>query len=430
MKTKQSIIYYLALIFGVLLMVNILADKFFLRLDFTEDSRYTLSRPTKNILDSLKETVTITAYFSENLPPEIAQIRRDFKDVLVEYANRSHGKVVYEFVNPNKDDESEQKAMQMGVQPVLVNMREKDQVKQQKVYLGAVVQMNEQKEVVPFIQAGSAIEYSLSTSIKKLSVTNKPTIGYMQGHGEAGLSFISQAYDALSVLYRIEPVTLNDSTSNLDKYTTVVILAPKDSFPASHLQQLDAYMAKGRNLFLAINRVKADLQTQPPSATAQNIGLETWLTKRGINVESNLVIDQACGSITVMQQQGTFQFRTNVMFPYLPTITTFTEHPITKGLSSVMLQFASSIVYTGDKTITFTPLAKTSDKAGTQAVPLYFDVQKQWAANDFTIPNSVVAGLFIGNLVAQRLRAWLWFPMAISRLTAKDNKLDKFSPIM
>lgn len=103
MKNKKSLTYYLLLIVGVIILINILSDKLFVRLDFTADKTYTLSKATKNILKNLSEPVTITAYFTKDLPPQIAQTRRDFKDMLIEYGNISKGKLVYEFVNPNKD---------------------------------------------------------------------------------------------------------------------------------------------------------------------------------------------------------------------------------------------------------------------------------------------------------------------------------------
>ena len=94
MKSRKSITTSLLLIAGVIIFINILADRFFLRLDFTADKRYTLSEATKNILGSLKQTVTVTAYISEELPADFARLRRDFKDQLTEYANRSNGKVM------------------------------------------------------------------------------------------------------------------------------------------------------------------------------------------------------------------------------------------------------------------------------------------------------------------------------------------------
>ena len=148
---KKPILHFVLLAACVLILINILADRFFLRLDFTADKRYTLSDATRNILGALKQNITVTAYFSDELPPDFTQLKRDFKEELIEYSNRSNGKVIFDFVNPNKDEQSEQQAMQAGVNPILINVREKDQVKQQKAYLGAVLKCGDKKEVIPFI---------------------------------------------------------------------------------------------------------------------------------------------------------------------------------------------------------------------------------------------------------------------------------------
>ena len=58
MKVTKSIASQLILIAVVLVFINVLADKFFLRLDFTADKVYTLSKATKDILRSLEEPVT------------------------------------------------------------------------------------------------------------------------------------------------------------------------------------------------------------------------------------------------------------------------------------------------------------------------------------------------------------------------------------
>ncbi|MCX6257390.1 MAG: GldG family protein [Bacteroidia bacterium] len=398
MKNKLSATTYILLVVAILILVNILSDKFFLRLDFTEDSRYTLSNATKDILRSLKEPVTVTAYFTEDVPPEIAKVKRDFKDLLVEYGNISKGMVAYQFIDPNAEQDQEQKAMQAGVQPRIMNKREKDQVQTQKVYMGAVVSLGEQNDAIPFLEPGAAMEYSLSSSIKKISVANKTEIGFLQGHGEPATSSLQQVMAALNILYRVEPVKLSDSSANLTKFQTLAIVAPTDSFPPSHLQQLDNFLAKGGNLFIAINRVKGDLTKI--TGTEIKTGLERWLLKKGINVENSFIVDDNCAGINVRQQQGNYVYTTPVKFPYLPIINSFTDHPVTKGLTNVLLPFASPISYTGSSSnVTFTSLAKTSKRSGAVPPPVYFDVTKQWRAHDFPLSNLTVAGILSGNIV-------------------------------
>ncbi len=398
MKNKKSILTYLLLIIGVIILVNILADRFFLRLDFTGDKRYTLSKATRDILGSINETVTVTAYFSEELPADFARLRRDFKEELIEYSTRSKGKVMFEFINPNKDDASQQKAMQEGINPVLINVREKDQVKQQKAYLGAVVHYGDKKEVIPLIQPGAAMEYSLSTSIKKMSVENKPKIAFLEGHKENSLNSMIQVMQSLSVLYDVEPVNLNDTAAKPEKYKTLVIVDPKDTIPAQQLRRLDDFLAMGKNIYIAMNRVNGNLQTS--SGTVVNTGLEQWLEKKGIRVNPNFIIDQNCGKITVNQQQGYMTFQSSMNFPYLPNITKFASTPATRGLTSVVLPFASSIdFFAVNKEVSFTALASTSEKSGTENPPLTFNISRNWQQQDFPLSNLTVCGELSGKIV-------------------------------
>ena len=387
---------YLLIVAGILILVNILSDSLFLRLDLTADNQYTLSKATKNIVRNLEEPVTVTAYFSQDVPAQMAKTKRDFKEMLVEYSNLSKGMVVFEFKDPSSNEMLEQEAMSSGIQPVIATIREKDQAKQQKVYLGAVVSMGELSEVIPFMQPGAAMEYALSSTIKKISVTDKPVIGFLQGHGEPTINAYPQAINSLNILYNVEPVFLTDSTDALGIYNTIAVVAPTDTFPASHLAQLEQFLARGGNIYLALNRVEGDLQNA--RGFSVSTGLETWLTSKGLILENNFVVDARSASISVRQQQGIFSFTTQVPFHYIPIATNFADHPIVGGLETLVLPFVSSLTYTGDTTKTFTPLIFTSEKSGTQPAPVYFDVSKEWTEADFPLEKLTMAGLLEGKL--------------------------------
>lgn len=400
MKAKSASIYILMVI-GIVLVANILSDQLFVRLDLTEDNRYTLSGATKSILRNLDEPVTITAYFSEDLPPDIAKARNDFKELLTEYRTLSKNKVMYEFINPNENEEKERDAMQNGVQPVLINMREKDQVKQQKAFLGAVIQKGEQKEVIPFMQPGTAMEYALSTGIKKISNNNKPVVAFLTGHGEPSLIAMQQANTELNILYNLKSINLNDNPQALEGVKTLAIVAPKDTINPAELQAIDEFMQKGGRVYIAMNRVDGDLQQRMGHAVTT--GLESWLQQKGLMVEENFVIDAQCANIGVQQRQGFFQYTSQIQFPYIPVIHKFASHPITGGLENVMAQFVSTMTFTGDSSITYTPLAFTGESSGTLSVPLYFDIEKKWNKSDFPLANLPVAALLEGPLAGNML---------------------------
>jgi gliding motility-associatede transport system auxiliary component len=392
MLTRKKVRTSILLVLGILLLINLIASRFYFRLDYTADQRYTLSKATKDILDQLSEPVTITAYFSEDLPPNIEQVRQDFRDMLVEYSSKSNGLIVYEFLNPSESQESETKAQQSGIQPIMINVRERDQMKQQRAYLGALVQMGDRKEVIPFIQPGAAMEYALSTNIKKLSVKDKPKVALLQGHGEAALSSIPQLNQQLSILYSVEPFEFSDTMGIPFQYKTLVVIAPKDTIPPLHFKYLDDFLNRGGRLLVALNTVTGDFNTGMGNKVST--GFETWLKQRGIEIEENFVIDANCSNVMVRQQQGPFMMNTPVQFPFLPTITNFTKHPITDGIESVVLIFASPIrLSPADTSIVMIPLAVTSGKSGIQNPPLYFDVMKKWTLSDFNLSSIPVAAL-------------------------------------
>ncbi len=397
MKNTVSVL----LIIGILVLVNLLSRRFFFRLDLTEDKEFTLSDATKDIIGDLEEPLTISAYFSEDMPQQMKKIKNDFQDMLFEYATLSNGMIDFEFIDPSEGEEKQQEAIQNGIQPLMVRVEEKDQVKQQQVFSGAVLQVGEQKEVLPVLVAGAGMEYSLSTAIKKLAVLEKPSIGLVQGHGEPSLSELQQVYQSLSILYSVENIDLNTEPEIASRFKAIAIVAPKDSIPPNHFAKLDAYYNQGGKIMVSVNRVNGDLQNA--QGTDLTTGLETWLRNKGVEVEGSFLIDASCGSVTVQQRQGPFMMNTPVSFPFLPLISNFADHPITKGLEQIIMPFASPIRYLGDSSAIFTPIAFSSSQSGTIRPPHRFDVQRKWTAADLPTGNLVVGGVLENNTTGGKL---------------------------
>jgi len=393
---KQKLLIVTILIIAILLVVNLLSNEFHIRLDLTDEKQYTLSQATIDILNNLEEPITVKAYFSKNLPANIAKTRQDFQELLIEYSKRADGNILYELINPNEKESTEKEAVQNGIQPVMITVREKDQAKQQKAFLGASISMGEKKEVIPFMQPGTAMEYALSTAIKKISLENKSTIGFLQGHGEPTLQEIGQLREQLNVLYNVLEVNLKDTATISGKIKTIAIIRPTDSIPQSQFDKLDGFLARGGRIVIAMNRVDGDLQNNYGSPVST--GLESWLQRKGIEVDADFVVDAKCGSVTLQQQQGFFTMQSQVAFPYLPLVGKFADHPVSKGLENVLFQFVSSIKYTGDTSKRFTPLALSSEQSNTLKTPLSFDVQKQWTKEDLPLKNITMAAAAEGKL--------------------------------
>jgi len=390
---KQDKRLSILLVIGIVALVFLLSRQYFLRLDLTEDKQFTMSKATRSILHKLEEPVDVRAYFSENLPADFEKVKTDFQNLLIEYNNISKGKVNYQFINPGVDEASEQEAMQNGIQPLLINVREKDEASQKKAFMGAVVEYGDQKEVIPFVSAESPMEYDLTTAIKKISVKDKPSLGFLQGHGEPQIGQMAQVAQALSVIYTMENVSL-ESEPVAERVKALVIVNPTDSIPEEQFKKLDDYLAKGGKIIAALNAVNGDFSTATGSAVPNNIF--QWLASHGVMVEPTFVVDASCGKVTIQQRFGNFSIPTQINFPYLPLIKSFSDHPATTGIEGVMFQFASPIKFASQDGSVFTILVTSSEKAGTQNVPLQFDIQKQWTEADFPLSNIPLGGVVEG----------------------------------
>jgi gliding-associated putative ABC transporter substrate-binding component GldG len=386
MKNKLTI--SIILVAAIIIIVNLIFQGLVLRLDFSENKQYTLSKATKDILKGLPETVTVKAYYSEDLPPELMKGKSDFKDLLVEYNRRSRGMVVYTFVNPNEKEEVEQEALQAGIQPQTVPTNLKDQIKIQKIFTGAVITMGERKEVIPVVQAGVSLEYNISKAIKKLSITEKNTIGLLQGHGEPSIQEIIQVYNEMSVLYNIESISLTDTTNIPDRVKTLIIIQPKDSLPARHIEQINNFIGKGGKVLVAYSNAKQE----NINISANKSNLASWLKVFGINIPENVVYDKNCQRVQVGMQGGGIMI---AQLPYILMANTFAEHPISSSLKSVMLPFPSSVEYIGDASKKFTPIVFTSKESGVENLPLYINFERNW---DFSSKNIPLAATLEGKL--------------------------------
>ena len=404
MKLTNTIVNTRALLFiGIFILINLLVYSYYFRLDFTADKRYTLSKSTRDILKELEDPVTITAHFSENLPASVGTIRRDFQDLLYEYQSGSDRNVVFEFINPNEDEAAEQRSQQQGISPLLLQVRESDRTEQMRAYMGAVIKLGNQQEVIPFVGDGAQMEYNLSRSIKKLAATEKPKVGFIQGHGEPGLQQMGQVVQELSTLYEVDTVSLSNPGS-WSEFKTLVVIAPSDSFRSEQLSELELFLASGGRLFLGVNRVGKDMSQQmqqmgQPFFMEFNTGLEAWLGDKGVVLPPTFLIDAQCGQVGVPRQTAFGVLQERIQFPYMPLITNYEEHPVTQGLEEVNMAFVSPVqVSPKDSSIRFGVLAYTSELSGTQPSPAMINIEKQWTESDFPEGPQPVAAWLEGNI--------------------------------
>lgn len=383
MNKRLLSVLTLVLAIGIGILANMLAQRYKFRIDLTSDKRYTLDRTTLDLLQRLPETVTVTAYVTKDLPPEMAVVRQDFMDLLVEYANRSGGKLVFAFVDPGTSEEATAKAIQEGIRPLLVQTRAKDRSENIQVLMGASLHMADRKAVIPAFEKGPGMEWTLTSALAQLLMVEKPLIGVLQGHHEPSLQALDELAAQLNTQYDVEATAIYDSFPINDRFTSLLIIDPKDSLPAQHLRRIDEYMAKGHGVLLAYSPIKAEFGLAP-KADLRDIGIGPWLARHGLRVEPGAVVDRQCGQVGVVQ--ATVQAPVSLDFPFYPLISKFGAHPIDHGLDLVMFQFAAPLLITPDSAKNDpAAILSTSAKSGLINAPLDINPSKTWTDADFQL---------------------------------------------
>jgi ABC-2 type transport system permease protein len=105
-NTRLNIVIQLALIAGIVLIVNLISDNFFKRYDLTDDGRHTISEVSEQYLDTLPQNVFVTIYYGGELPTHYKQFEDGMKTLLDELVISGNGHFDYQFVDPTSDPAS------------------------------------------------------------------------------------------------------------------------------------------------------------------------------------------------------------------------------------------------------------------------------------------------------------------------------------
>src|SRR5664280_1271638 len=85
---------------AVIIFLSFASSLFRLRYDLTEDKRFTLSEPTRNVLSHLKNDIYIQVYLDGEIPIPLKRLKRSVGELLDEFKIVSGRKIDYEFINP------------------------------------------------------------------------------------------------------------------------------------------------------------------------------------------------------------------------------------------------------------------------------------------------------------------------------------------
>ncbi|MBN2288840.1 MAG: Gldg family protein [Candidatus Glassbacteria bacterium] len=367
-QEKISIVLLVIIVLAIVGVVNLLADRFFRRVDLTENQVYTVSRTTRRMLSELDDVVSVRAYFSKKLPVQLNHLPGEVDDLLSEYRISSGGNVTYERLDPAEDEALAKSLAGRGVRPVQMTVVEKDERQQINGYLAMTVSHGEQTEVIPVVQNTNDLEYELTSRIYR--VTHEPRrVGFVSTGSRHDLEGdYSQFAEEVSKLHEIVPVNLSGGKKVPGDIETLILAGP-DSTSQEEQYALDQFIMRGGRLLLMVDKVLLDQRGMP---SLVEHGLEAMLSSYGFRLNGNLIADKKSHSPRTIRRGFFIQQQPFPLFPRVGK-QQLGEHPVVARLSGFTLPYAGSLEFTAadDSAVVYTTLALSTDETDSYAPPVY-----------------------------------------------------------
>ncbi|HTR99590.1 MAG TPA: Gldg family protein [Bacteroidota bacterium] len=395
---KSQTLARLGIVLAILIVLNIISIRLFDRVDLTRNSQYTLSEASKTLVRNLDDKVTVRAYFTEDLPAPYNNNRRALLDELNDYKAYARGNFQFEFIDPT-GEKGEMDAQQQGIAPLQVQVIKEDKAQVQRAYMGMVLLYEDKKEVIPVVQNLGTLEYEISSTIKRLTSRGQKKIAFLAGQGEPPLTEMRAVQELMRKQYEFTTADVSKGTAVPQDVAVLVVMAPAQPFTEPQKFQIDQYLMRGGRIAFLLNRVDATLQRQ--YGQKLDLHVDDMLAAYGLRLNTDLVRDAQCASISLMQQQAGFSFQSQVPFPYLPEVSNFSKgNVMVKDLQGVILFFASSVdtERIGAMGLSAEVLMRSSKQSGRLTGMFMYDPLQRWTREDFTesgIPlAAVVSGRF------------------------------------
>lgn len=373
---------------AIIVAVAILSTLGFTRFDFTKEGRYTISKMSRGILDSLKGPVKVTVYLQGDLTGGMKRLQRSTNDMLSDLQAYSHHNLQFEFVDPLKglSNEQQNQAIQdlqaKGIEPTALSVKTEDGVTQKTIFPEAMVSANGKDIPVKLLYQQSQmglsadevlnnsiqnLEYAFISAIKKANKGGKPAIGFTTGHEELTDVQLNDALRSLSDGFLVGRVDLKTIPfDSLMKIRLMVVPKPNKPFTEAEKFKLDQYLMRGGKILWTIDQVSAELDSLKGHGGEQlafpkQLNLDDQLFTYGVRINYDLIADINASQIPVSTGNigGQAQIQ---MVPWLfyPIFIPYSKHPIVKNLDGIYSEFANTIDVLGVKDVNATVLLNTS----------------------------------------------------------------------
>ena len=424
----QSILEFTTLLV-IIIVANILGNFYYLRIDLTEEKRYTLSETSKKLSKELKEKCYFRLYLDGEMSARFKNLRNEIRDVAYEFRELSGGKIEIEVIDPFEGKQLSE------VSGILDDFNQRGVIHQRDIegeggnsttikniipgaemmYAGKTVAINFYEHDVALDadnnikRAIDNVEYEIANGLRQCTLDKPKKIAVADGSGEMIDNRVGDFAAELGKYYDVSALNINvadpksaepfidklKSLSNpeemgsalinslqqrLNNNDLLLIIKPAKDYSPSELYLIDQFLLKGGKVIWMIDPVHVEIdsfETNSSIAAMDNQleNINASLFNYGVKMESTLLMDANCNQIPIPVGNRPEM----IDFYYFPVFMSVSSpHIINKNVGPVWGQFPATLTAKSKTDLNVTPLLSSSPYTKTIQAPANVDLENAY----------------------------------------------------
>lgn len=429
-----------------LLLINFLGNQYYKRFDVTQDKRYTLTNTTNIIVNSVDNILNVKVYLEGDFPAEFKRLQIETKQFLEEL-RAVNSNIRIQFINP---DSYREELIKKGLTPSKLTVEEDGKLSEAIIFPWAEISYLNKTGLVNLLPSSNAnsqdeqlqnavenLEFSFASAIKNIGRKNKQKIAILSGNGELEDIYLYSFLKEVATKYSLAKFTLDSVLTNpqktlqdLTNFDLAIIAKPTIKFSDNEKLTLDQFIINGGKTLWMIDNVQAEqdslLQTGKMLAYPRDLNLTDLLFAYGVRINTSIVKDLYAAKIPLatgnVGNQTQFQY---LPWNFHPLVKGNTNHPITKNIRPVRLQFTTQID-TLKNNLKKTPLLATSLLSGKLGTPSFVELKTiadEQNPNDYKSGKQLTAVLLEGEFNSAYKNRVKPFKTALFKAQSVTNKM-------
>lgn len=278
LATIFTVVFIVAVVL-VNVLIGYLTDRYVLEIDLTSENLFEISEDTMEVLDDLKEDITITVLAEETTYRDSTDLLSNIYEILQRYEALAADRLTVRYINPTVNPRLVEKYNVLG--DISSNDIIVESARRTKKLSPTTLYNTETNDEGITYYVGLRAEQKLTSAILYCTTETVSKAAYIRGHNE---DYFMDELDALltTANYEVESVILAREDIP-DDINLIIISSPTVDFSVEEINKLDEYFATGGDAIISIT----------PNVTEKLTNLSTFFEEWGVRYTDTIVFDSS-----------------------------------------------------------------------------------------------------------------------------------------